>query len=641
MPTPGPLPRQTDRFSNETPDLRSELQALRSLAGLRAAEGEDAPVSFALGTAAAVDPGLFDERQIQTWDLVDVSYLERGATVARAVGKLHARDAQGPYVGTGFLVSDRLLVTSCHNLPEADIAATAFVEFEHELGPDGRPRDPQRFVLLPDNAFWSDAELDVCVVAVAPHSRGNIPLSRYGRLRLNPAVGKIDVGQFISIVHHPDGEWKQVALRENRLLKKDDSVLWYASDTLPGSSGAPCFSDQWQVVAVHRRGVPETKEDDANLVALRNGEYITRQQIRDLHILDRDIRWIANEGTRVSVILAAMRSDEAALRNPLISAWLADVGPQQFESLPAEPRVTAQPVIFEENRRPLNDYEKRNGYQPNFLGVEIPPPSVEKATQRWGRAAYNSDTGKSEFPYYNFSLWMSRERRLPFVAAVNIDGANHSGRDRDEFGDDKWEYDDRLPERMQVGNWFYGSEPARYGKNYFDRGHVVRRTEPSWGPVDAARLANDDTFHWTNCSPQYKSFNQRSGYWQGLETYLLEDGAINHALRITIFSGPIFSDDDTLHRGVLVPKQFFKVAVFMDKACTLRAAAYVLDQSEWVDVIDFERARQLDVHAVRRSICWLEERTGLDFGDLVRRADAADDLGDDAEAITALPDLFD
>lgn len=637
------------KFSEETPGLRQELRNLRSLAGLPPEPQEAVTPPEVSGPGSPLEAmvavsdeliDLFAERQIATWDLVDVSYLERGASVARAVCKLHARDAAGPYEGTGFLISNRLLITNHHNLPNEEIAATAFVEFEHELDPSGLPRDPQRFVLRPEEAYWSDADLDICVVAVALISRGNVPLSRYGMLRLNPEVGKISEGQFITLIEHPDGEWKQVALRENRLLRKDEKVLWYASDTAPGSSGAPCFSDQWQVVAVHRRGVPQTKEDDENLIALRNGHYMAREQIRDLRISDHDILWLANEGTRISTFVNTIRQDQVATGNSLISAWLADLGPPRFIELPSQPVIVAEPETFVENRRPVNDYERRNGYQSDFLGIEIPPPALDQAIHRWGRTAFNGDTGAPEFPYYNFSIWMSRERRLPYVAAVNIDGANHNERNRDEFGDDKWVYDDRLPERLQIGNWFYGNEPARFGHNYFDRGHIIRRTEPSWGPDDAARLANDDTFHWTNCSPQYKTFNQRQSHWQGLETYLLENGAVQIRKRLTLFTGPIFSDDDTEHRTVFVPKQFFKVAVFVADDGRLRSAAYVIDQSEWVDVIDFERAPVLDIPSVRRSIHWLEEQTGLDFGQLVREADSAAGLGDDLVAIRNLPDLF-
>ena len=590
---------------------------------------------------SAIEIG-FNERQINTWDLVDINYLQKGAIVAQSVCKLHARDLKGPYVGTAFLVSNRLLVTNYHNLPNIDIAKNGFVEFDHELGPDGFPKNQQRFVLKPLEAYWSDKDLDICVVACSETSQGGISLSNYGFLSLDPEVGKIEKGNFISLIHHPNGELKQVAIRENQLIEKQENVLLYASDTATGSSGAPCFSDKWQVVAIHRRGVPQTKDGDSNLIELRNGEFMTREQINDLRILESDILWLANEGVRVSVFIDKLSNDDEAIKNPLIKLWLSDLGPMNFvnTNMNLEGSINSTTTNFIENRRADKDYDKRNGYQIGFLGVDIPKPTFTKAMQKWGRTAYNSDTGEAEFTYYNYSLWMSRNRRMAFVTAVNIDGENHNQRDRDEFGNDKWEYDDRLPERMQIGNWFYGTEPARYNKNYFDRGHIVRRTEPTWGPEVNSQLANDDTFHWTNCSPQYKDFNQRSKYWQGLEIYLLDNGAIEHKKRMTIFAGPIFSDDDVEHRGVLVPKEFFKIAVFRDDNDKLVSAGYVLDQSEWVDVIDFERAYKLDVYSVRRSIKWIEDRTGINFGAKVRNADAAKDLYDDFDKISELGDIF-
>lgn len=583
-----------------------------------------------------------NERQINTWDLVDVNYLQKGAIVARSVCKLHARDMKGPYVGTGFMVSNRLLVTNYHNLPSKEIAKNAFVEFDHELGPDGFPKIQQRFIIKPDEAFWSDKSLDICIVACSEKSQAGISLSDYGYLNLDPEVGKIKKGNFISLIHHPNGELKQVSIRENQLIKKEDEILLYASDTATGSSGAPCFSDKWQVVAIHRRGVPQTKEGDENLIALKNGAFMTKEEINDLRILESDILWLANEGVRVSVFIKKLKNNNEAIKNELISSWLADLGSMNFKdsSLNIIPSGNSGIPIFIENRRADKDYEKRNGYQSDFLGIDLPKPSLEKATEKWGRTSYNSDTGKAEFSYYNYSLWMSRERRMAFVTAVNIDGKNHNQRNRDEFGNDKWEYDDRLPERLQIGNWFYGSEPTRYNKNYFDRGHIVRRTEPTWGPNINAQLANDDTFHWTNCSPQYKDFNQRSKYWQGLEIYLLDNGAIEHEKKMTIFAGPIFSGNDVEHRGVLIPKEFFKIAAFMDGNNKLVSSGYVLDQSEWVDIIDFEKAYKLDVFSVRRSVKWIEEKTGINFGVQIREADAAKNLGNDFTAISKLPDIF-
>lgn len=52
-----------------------------------------------------------------------------------------------------------------------------------------------------------------------------------------------------------------------------NNFLYYATDTLKGSSGSPVFSDQWFVVALHRRGVPETKQVGGKTVVMRgNGQ---------------------------------------------------------------------------------------------------------------------------------------------------------------------------------------------------------------------------------------------------------------------------------------------------------------------------------------------------------------------------------
>ena len=589
-----------------------------------------------------VTPVVFNEKQINTWDLVDINYLKKGYIVSRSVCKLYSRDSKGPFTGTCFMISNNLLITNNHNLPTEQIAAKAFVEFDHELGADGFPKNQQRFILKPEEAFWTDSDLDITIVAVKPISQANKKLLDYGFLSLDPQEGKIEKDNFISIIHHPNGELKQVAIRENRLMKKKEKVLVYASDTSSGSSGAPCFSDKWQVVAIHRRGIPKTKDGDPNFIALKNGEFMTWEAIEDLRILESDIIWMANEGTRISVLINTLKKSKSAKKNGLISEWLDNLGPINFENsnlLETNTSISRVPN-FLENRRADKDYEKRNGYQMGFLGLELQTPCLKLAQEKWGSTSFNSDTGKAEFTYYNYSVWMSKERRMAFLTAVNVNGANHNQRERKEFGGDKWEYDGRLPERLQIGDWFYGNEPARYNKNYFDRGHVVRRTEPTWGPTESAQLANDDTFHWTNCLPQYKYFNQNSRHWQGIEVYLLDEGAIKHNLRMTMFAGPIFSADDIEHRGVLIPKRFFKIATFVGLDGKLVSAGYVLDQSEWVEVLDFEKAYKLDVPSVRRSIQSIEKETGINFGDVIRIADAANDIVDDLKAIKELPDLF-
>ena len=64
-------------------------------------------------------------------------------------------------------------------------------------------------------------------------------------------------GEYVSIIQHPNGEMKQIALRENQILDFFDAFLHYRTDTAPGSSGSPVFNDQWEIVALHHSGVPE------------------------------------------------------------------------------------------------------------------------------------------------------------------------------------------------------------------------------------------------------------------------------------------------------------------------------------------------------------------------------------------------
>jgi endonuclease G len=67
----------------------------------------------------------------------------------------------------------------------------------------------------------------------------------------------VSPGEYLTIIQHPSGGDKQIALRENQLLKIDTHTLWYRTDTSPGSSGSPVFNDVWQVVALHHSGVPK------------------------------------------------------------------------------------------------------------------------------------------------------------------------------------------------------------------------------------------------------------------------------------------------------------------------------------------------------------------------------------------------
>jgi endonuclease G len=107
----------------------------------------------------------------------------------------------------------------------------------------------------------------------------------------------------------------------------------------------------------------------------------------------------------------------------------------------------------------------------------------------------------------------------------------------------------------------------------------VRRLDPAWGDSDAiARAANDDTFHFTNATPQHHEFNAGETLWLGLEDYVL-DNAENHELAISVFTGPVLAADDDAYRGVQLPRQFWKVVAMVKASGQLSVTGYLLSQA--------------------------------------------------------------
>ena len=79
----------------------------------------------------------------------------------------------------------------------------------------------------------------------------------------------------------------------------------------------------------------------------------------------------------------------------------------------------------------------------------------------------------------------------------------------------------------------------------------------------AAKKANADTFHFTNCCPQEFRFNERAllGRHRGLRPR--QHPAERPAC--TVFTGPVFAATDPTYRTVRVPLQFFKVIARVDQ----------------------------------------------------------------------------
>lgn len=292
----------------DTPErVKNRLQHLATRAVVIEGVGLPAPGQPATTTADL-------ERILGKNDLMSVRYLEIGLRIARTVGRIHIRSADGNGFGTGFLVSPKLLMTNNHVLENAQAAGTSRVEFNFQEGPDGRLLQSIFVDLDPTTFFITDRALDFSVVAL----KGSLSnISRFGWNGLSAAEGKLIVGEYVSIIQHPSGERKQLALRENQVVDVLDNFVHYRTDTSPGSSGSPVFNDQWEIVALHHSGIP--KKDSQGRILATNGSVWNQSMGAD------KIHWIANEGIRISKILRhiqglSLSGPQATLRQQLLQS---------------------------------------------------------------------------------------------------------------------------------------------------------------------------------------------------------------------------------------------------------------------------------------------------------------------------------
>ena len=248
---------------------------------------------------------------------------------------------------------------------------------------------------------------------------------------------------------------------------------------------------------------------------------------------------------------------------------------------------------------PPERFAGQTGYAETFLdGFPVPLPAPVGARASDVLEVAQSDDNRLD--YLHYSVVMSVSRRMAMFVGVNIDGKASKTIAR---GRDVWFLDGRIPLDAQLGE-------ALYAGNLLDRGHLVRREDPNWGSEAEARAANDETFHFTNCSPQMGAFNQRT--WLGLENYILKNARVWNA-RVSVFTGPVFGAGDLAYRGARIPRAYWKVVAFLSDDLKPSATAYIVDQER--ELTDLEAAFGA-YKTYQRSVRSIEALTGLSFNGL-------------------------
>ena len=245
----------------------------------------------------------------------------------------------------------------------------------------------------------------------------------------------------------------------------------------------------------------------------------------------------------------------------------------------------------------------RDGYRRDFLGTPVEPPGLPGTPALWQPAVPDPAVPGGELVYRHFSIWMARERLVPLLAAVNIDGtvARRVGRSN------RWFIDPRLPREVQIDARGYKSMVSRLN-------HFVRWEDPIWGGTEAAEEAGHDGYCMTNAVPPHEALEQAD--WQKVEDYVLAAVQVR-GQRLSVFSGPVLRKSDRLFRGVAqVPTAFWKiVAVQSDTTGALATGGFLVCQGELVKEIKQEQAHG-DYLTYQVPVTLIGALTGLDVAHL-------------------------
>jgi endonuclease G, mitochondrial len=431
----------------------------------------------------------------------------------------------------------------------------------------------------------------------------------------------------------------------------DEPFIWYRADTAHGSSGAPVLNDSFQIVALHASGRIERDGDAFVLTDGRRVQSLEglneRQVVWEANVGFRVSRicaeLLAQTKAQWPDLLTAI---EGAMREGDIMSSMVDrqsaalpptapPAPDETEgafTMPSTPSAGAASVVtiplnlqvtlsaghaaaatpsltsvdsfnvdeaFEMRTPVIYDgLGERAGFDRGFFTGrdKAPMPEITPTGRKILAPLIDIDTGH-ELKYRHFSVWMHRERRLALFTAANVDWRSRpkivdgkaTSRDslagwgpNDSFAE-LWVNDPRLETKYQLPDSFYTED-----RGAFDKGHLTRRDDVCWGATfEEIQMANGDTFHVTNCSPQTKPFNQSAAgreNWGDLENAVAKltkrDGQA-----ACIYAGPIFAADDRWFRGkitgsparIQIPSRYWKIVVVKDGS-NFQSFGFILDQ---------------------------------------------------------------
>lgn len=583
-------------------------------------------------------PDLSDFREAadsQVWEPILRKADDFLQKASRAVGRIDLTGGRLDWVGTGWVVTENLIVTNRHVAEEftrskgddfvfrtgIDGPITADVDFVRELG----SKNSLVFKLIrpvhvepepgPDVAFFEIEQTSGGFSLASPIPLIDAPVA-------TKLVATIGYPAFDSRIPEPDlmnrifgNLYDSKRLSPGAVTKVGETNLLHNCTTLGGNSGSVVLDlESGRALGLHFSGSflksnYAVRADVVQKILSDIQSGVRRREVSTSRARPADTKGpsAASQG--------AGRQTSVSLTVPLKITMSVAIdgaaGPQGAMQSAAriQPATAAEPDEIVGEEAVTSDYDDREGYQSNFLGTDLTVDLPELRRNVDDVLQFQGKNGRETVLHYeHFSVVMSRSRRMCFFSAVNIDGKLSK-----KNGRAGWKWDPRIPKSQQIMNECYGNPPK------FSRGHMTRREDPGWGAKpETAKRGNEDSMHVTNTTPQMQKFN--SPIWLALEDYAL-DHARQDKMRISVFTGPYLREDDPERYGVQIPRSFWKIIAFIhDDTGELCATGYEMNQEKSIPpdnefVFGDFVSPQLAV-STQVSIASIERRGGFRFDGL-------------------------
>jgi hypothetical protein len=199
------------------------------------------------------------EVELQGWfrkepDLLDVGFLKSAIERAASVCRVEVESTGA--TGTGILVDSDLVLTNFHVLGEridavAKAATTTRLRFGAFTAKGGDEKLGQLVSLDTTRAIEASSPVDAHDFVLL---RADPRIGELTAVEPTPfSVSKPAAKSGVNILQHPAGKAMMLAISSSGVTGAypDVGYLQYVSRTAPGSSGSPCFDDDWNLVALH------------------------------------------------------------------------------------------------------------------------------------------------------------------------------------------------------------------------------------------------------------------------------------------------------------------------------------------------------------------------------------------------------